>query len=143
MIHLKARLFGPEFVFAGLWTYHDRWSAVVAGVAAGDSRYLRAAVDLYPSLDGEAAHDMVGAVSEVIERNPEGAISTLLPRFGAETVCGVSGIDAEVSPELAARRLHAVRFYAESAISTPELEACLRAAESPANIATGREGPSR
>ena len=134
MIHLKSQLLGPEFVFTALWTYHDRWRTVVSGVMAGDPGYLRAAVELYPALDGEAAHDMVYAVSKVIECNPEGAISTLLPRYGAETVCGFSGMDPEFSPELVIRRLRAVQAYAASAKSTPELDACLRAAEATAAI---------
>jgi hypothetical protein len=143
MIHVKAKLFGPQFVFGELWSYHDRWEAVIAGVTAGDSPYLRTAVELYPALDGEAAYDMVGAVSAVIERNPEGAISTLLPKYGAGVVCGSDGVDAKLSPQVATRRLRAVQSYAQSTKSTPDLIACMRAAEATANMATGVEESPR
>jgi hypothetical protein len=143
IIHLKSRLLGAGFVCGELWSHNERWQTVVAGVRAGEQRYLGTAVDCYPTLFGESAYDMIEAVSLVVERNPRGAITTLLPTYGVGIVCGAEGMNEGITPEGASRRLKILQAYAGTAASTPDLIACVREAEAEVASPNGPPGQTR
>jgi len=126
--HAKSGIFGPQFVFGNLWPYPDRWAAVIDGVASGDASFFRSAVDLYPALDGESADLMIDAVFTALEHNAPDAIAILVPVYGSDTVCGISG-GSEITPERAERRLLLLHELAHKGGASPNLSACLRAAQ--------------
>ena len=129
IIHFKVRLFGPEFVYRALVPYYGRWDVVLAGVKTGDPSWLRVAAELYPALDTHPGEEMLHAVSSVVERNPATAVSLLVPIYGVGVVCGEDGIDDFLTPAAAEKRLKGLQEYAQRVEATPELSACIQAAE--------------
>ena len=129
IIHFKVRLLGPELVYRTLVPYYERWDVVLAGVKTADPSWLRVAAELYPALDTHPGEEMLHAVSSVVERNPATALSLLQPIYGVGVVCGGDGIDDFLTPAVAEKRLKALQQYAQRVEATPELSACIQAAE--------------
>ena len=80
------------------------------------------AADLRPALDTHPGEEMLGAVSTVLDANPAGAVQILLPRYGAEVVCGQDEEGSAIDRSRAERRALLLKGQPAS----PELQACLR-----------------
>lgn len=137
IIRAKVRLLGPGTVYWPLSYYDDSWDVVLAGVKSGSPVWLHVAAELYPALDTHPGEEMYEAVSTVIERNPVGAISILVPVYGADLVCGKGEEWQSISQAIAEKRLQTLT-HIESAVSNKKaLEACrkvLRSAVQPSDM---------
>jgi len=121
VIRAKARIIGPRLTYASLVYDDARWEVALKGVRSGDAAWLSVAADLRPALDTHPGEEMLGAVSTVLETNPVGAVQILLPRYGAEVVCGQDEEGLAIDRPRAERRV----LLLERQPAAPELQACL------------------
>ena len=87
LIRAKAMVLGPRWVYRPLVADDDRWAEVLQGVRSGDLAWLHAAVALQPALDTHPGEEMLEAIVTVLDVNPSGAVSVLLPVYGVSLVC--------------------------------------------------------
>lgn len=121
IIHIKTHVVGSGLTYGPLASDDAKWETVLNGVRSGDSRWLRVAADLQPALDTHPGEEMAGALVNVLDKNPTGALQVLLPGYGAEVVCGEDEGGAAIDPIHAGRRAQLLRTQPES----PERRACL------------------
>jgi hypothetical protein len=120
-IHAKARIIGSRLTYAPLASEEARWEVVLKGVRSGEAPWLSVAADLRPALDTHPGEEMLGAVSTVLDTNPEGAVQILLPHYGADVVCGQDEEGLAIDRARAKRRT----LLLKGQPATPELQACL------------------
>jgi hypothetical protein len=120
-IRAKARIVGPRLTYAPLAHDDAKWRVVLQGVRSGDPVWLGVAAALEPALDTHPGEEMLGAVSNVLDRNPRNAIELLLPTYGPEIVCGTDTEGAALNRLDAERRISALA----SVPSSPGKAACL------------------
>jgi hypothetical protein len=139
IIHAKVQVLGAGATYrpladvCGLLTFDcpntDRWDEVVRGVGSGRHEWLVVAVDLHPALDTHPSEALHEAIARVFEKNPVGALTTLLPVYGAQDVCG-SGRGEPVARDTAARRLAVLDGPAVARVPRPLVKACRNAVAS-------------
>ena len=88
IIYVKNHILGAGFNYRGLSYEEDRWDIVLKGVRSGERKWILLAADFKPVLDTHPGEEMLGAVSQVLDKNPQDAIRLLVPVYGAEIVCG-------------------------------------------------------
>lgn len=124
MIRWKMRIVGPRFVCRSLAVDDTAWEFITARVRAGDPVWLHFANDFKPFLDTHPGEEMMDAVSNAIDANPKGALSILLPTYGARTVCAENWEGEARKKEDYLRRINHLKQIPEGEIEKRSIEAC-------------------
>jgi hypothetical protein len=124
LIHVKALAIGSRMTYGPLASDDSRWETVLHGVASGDSSWLRVASDLEPALDTHPGEEMIGAVSQAFDKNPFGALTILLPRYGEGIVCGQEADGGAISRDKAHQRLHLLETLPLTAVDGLAIDRC-------------------
>jgi len=109
LIAARIAMFGAVPTYRSLSGHEARWAAVVNGVRAGRPEWLTIAVDLRSALDTHPGEEMLEAVADAFDANPDAAIRILVPAYGPETVCAPLGGHEPATVSHARARLERLR----------------------------------
>jgi hypothetical protein len=96
-------------VAAELFGDHRRWSAIEAGIASGDRRWLRTAAQLYAGCDAGICYALKIALGEALAKNPRGVLAAAGDGYSATDACSTYGYVTDSTDLSLPRALAAIR----------------------------------
>ena len=126
MIRWKMGIIGPRAVYGTLAFDDKSWEFVTSRVKSGDPVWLHFANDFKPFLDTHPGEEMMDAVSRAIDSNPKGALSVLLPTYGAKTVCAENWEGEALTKDDFLGRLKRLKEIPEGEIEKRDIDACAK-----------------
>jgi hypothetical protein len=127
LIRCRVVIFGSQLTYGPLAYDDSRWAKVLDGVASGDPSWLHVAADLEPALDTHPGEEMIEAVSRAFDRNPVGALTILLPRYGEGIVCAHDEEGGFISPDRAHKRMNMLERLSPNAVDGLAFQRCTAA----------------
>lgn len=126
LIRWKMRIVGPGFVCRTLAFDNRAWEFVTNRMRAGGADWLNLANDCKSFLDAHPGEEMMDAVSRSIDADPKGALTILLPVYGAKRVCAETWEGEGLKKEDFLRRLNQIDKIPNGEIDKKAVDACTK-----------------
>jgi hypothetical protein len=115
---------GAKPALAEIYADQTTWHRVIAGIASGETAWIKVSVELHRVSDAGASEQLELAVGEALGHRPLSVLKVAIPAFGIARVCGGPDVDDDrynsyaLSAKVIEKRKRMVRT-----ISDPSLRA--------------------